>query len=84
MYISQNSLLSDIQIHLHIHICIAGNLYCQFISAEKAAYGSKNPIYAVKQHAQSAMRAAIGMYICMYTHVFIQLCIYLCIYPFVR
>ena len=39
---------------------VSGNLYCQFVSAEKAAYGSKNPIHAVKQHAQSAMRAAIG------------------------
>ena len=26
---------------------VSGNLYCQFDNAEKAAYGSKNPIYAV-------------------------------------
>lgn len=44
----------------NVHVQVSGNLYCQFVDAEKAAYGSKNPIYAVKQHAQSAMRAAIG------------------------
>lgn len=44
----------------NVHVSVSGNLYCQFIDPEKAAYGSKNPIYAVKQHAQSAMRAAIG------------------------
>ena len=44
----------------NVAVQVSGNLYCQFIDAEKAAYGSKNPIYAVKQHAQSCMRAAIG------------------------
>jgi regulator of protease activity HflC (stomatin/prohibitin superfamily) len=44
----------------NVHVHVSGNLYCQFIDAEKAAYGSKNPIYSVKQHAQSSMRAAIG------------------------
>ncbi len=44
----------------NVHVTVSGNLYCQFTNPEKAAYGSKNPIYAVKQHAQSAMRAAIG------------------------
>lgn len=44
----------------NVAVKVSGNLYCQFVDAEKAAYGSKNPIYAVKQHAQSAMRAAIG------------------------
>ena len=44
----------------NVHVHVSGNLYCQFVDAEKAAYGSKNPLYAVKQHAQSAMRAAIG------------------------
>lgn len=44
----------------NVHVLVSGNLYCQFVDAEKAAYGSKNPIYAVKQHAQSSMRAAIG------------------------
>jgi hypothetical protein len=31
----------------NVHVQVSGNLYCQFIDAEKAAYGSKNPIYAV-------------------------------------
>lgn len=44
----------------NVSVKVSGNLYCQFVDAEKAAYGSKNPVYAVKQHAQSAMRAAIG------------------------
>lgn len=44
----------------NVHVHVSGNLYCQFVDAEKAAYGSKNPLYAVKQHAQSSMRAAIG------------------------
>ena len=44
----------------NVHVQVSGNLYCQFTDASKAAYGSKNPIYAVKQHAQSSMRAAIG------------------------
>lgn len=26
----------------------------------QAAYGSSNPLYAVRQHAQSSMRASIG------------------------
>jgi regulator of protease activity HflC (stomatin/prohibitin superfamily) len=44
----------------NVHVQVSGNLYCQFTDAEKAAYGSKNPLYAVKQLAQSSMRAAIG------------------------
>ena len=44
----------------NVHVQVSGNLYCRFTDAEKAAYGSKNPIYAVKQHATSSMRAAIG------------------------
>ena len=44
----------------NVSVKVSGNLYCQFVDAEKAAYGSKHPLYAVKQHAQSAMRAAIG------------------------
>eukprot|EP01036_Dinobryon_divergens_P025860 gene25860-34449_t len=44
----------------NVQVRVSGNLYCQFVDAEKAAYGSKNPIYAVKQMAQSSMRAAIG------------------------
>lgn len=44
----------------NVHVKVSGNVYCQFLDAERAAYGSTNPIYAVRQHAQSAMRAAIG------------------------
>jgi SPFH domain / Band 7 family len=44
----------------NVHVLVSGTLYCQFVDAKQAAYGSKNPIYAVKQHAQSSMRAAIG------------------------
>jgi regulator of protease activity HflC (stomatin/prohibitin superfamily) len=44
----------------NVHVHVSGNLYFQFVDAEKAAYGAKNPLYAVKQHAQSSMRAAIG------------------------
>ena len=44
----------------NVHVKVSGNLYCKFIDSEKAAYGSKNPIYAVKQHAMASMRAAIG------------------------
>jgi regulator of protease activity HflC (stomatin/prohibitin superfamily) len=44
----------------NVHVQVSGTLYCQFVDAKAAAYGSKNPIYAVKQHAQSSMRAAIG------------------------
>lgn len=44
----------------NVAVMVSGNLYCQFVDPVKAAYGSKNPIYAVKQHAQSSMRAAIG------------------------
>ena len=34
----------------NVHVQVSGNLYCQFVDAEKAAYGSKNPIYAVSIH----------------------------------
>lgn len=44
----------------NVHVQVSGNLYCQFLDAKKAAYGAKNPLYAVRQHAQSSMRAAIG------------------------
>jgi len=44
----------------NVHVHVSGNLYMQFVDAEKAAYGSTNPIYAIKQHAQSSMRATIG------------------------
>eukprot|EP00607_Mallomonas_marina_P007694 CAMPEP_0182416386 /NCGR_PEP_ID=MMETSP1167-20130531/672_1 /TAXON_ID=2988 /ORGANISM="Mallomonas Sp, Strain CCMP3275" /LENGTH=263 /DNA_ID=CAMNT_0024589099 /DNA_START=307 /DNA_END=1098 /DNA_ORIENTATION=- len=44
----------------NVHVQVSGNLYIQFVNPERAAYGSTNPIYAVKQHAQSCMRAALG------------------------
>jgi regulator of protease activity HflC (stomatin/prohibitin superfamily) len=44
----------------NVHVSVSGNLFCQFVDATKAAYGSKSPMYSVRQHAQSAMRAAIG------------------------
>ena len=39
---------------------MSGNLFVRFVDAEKAAYGARNPLYSVMQHAQSAMRSAIG------------------------
>lgn len=44
----------------NVQVHVSGNLYCQFLNASQAAYGSNNPLYAVRQHAQSSMRAAIG------------------------
>ena len=44
----------------NVSVHVSGNLYCQFTDAERAAYGSKNPVYAVKQAAMASMRAAIG------------------------
>jgi len=35
-------------------------MFVQFNDAYKAAYGSFNPLYNVEQHAQAAMRSAIG------------------------
>jgi len=44
----------------NVSVDVSGNVYIQFVDPEKAAYGSKDPLYAVRQHAQSAMRASIG------------------------
>lgn len=44
----------------NVTVHASGMLYIQFIDAEKAAYGSQNPLYAVRQHAHACMRAAIG------------------------
>lgn len=44
----------------NVSVEVSGNLFVQFIDAEKAAYGARNPLYSVVQHAQSAMRSAIG------------------------
>lgn len=44
----------------NVSVEVAGNLFVRFYNAEKAAYGALNPLYSVMQHAQSAMRSAIG------------------------
>jgi len=44
----------------NVSVDVSGNVYVQFVDPEKSAYGSSNPLYAVRQHAQSSMRAAIG------------------------
>ena len=32
----------------NVSVQVSGNLYCQFIDSQKAAYGAKNPFYAVR------------------------------------
>lgn len=44
----------------NVSVEVAGNLFVRFLDPEKAAYGALNPLYSVTQHAQSAMRSAIG------------------------
>merc|ERR1719148_440264 len=44
----------------NVSVEVSGNLFVQFVDPEKAAYGARNPLYSVVQHAQSAMRSAIG------------------------
>lgn len=44
----------------NVIVAVSGNCYVQFVDPERAAYGSTNPLYAVRQFAQSSMRAAIG------------------------
>eukprot|EP00559_Dactyliosolen_fragilissimus_P003990 CAMPEP_0184858196 /NCGR_PEP_ID=MMETSP0580-20130426/3326_1 /TAXON_ID=1118495 /ORGANISM="Dactyliosolen fragilissimus" /LENGTH=399 /DNA_ID=CAMNT_0027354221 /DNA_START=76 /DNA_END=1275 /DNA_ORIENTATION=- len=44
----------------NVSVEVSGNLFVQFVDPEKAAYGARNPLYSVMQHAQSAMRSAIG------------------------
>mmetsp|Transcript_18266 Transcript_18266/g.27084 ORF Transcript_18266/g.27084 Transcript_18266/m.27084 type:complete len:377 (-) Transcript_18266:9-1139(-) len=44
----------------NVSVDVSGNLFVQFVDPEKAAYGARNPLYSVMQHAQSAMRSAIG------------------------
>ena len=39
----------------NVHVMVSGNLYCQFVSSQKAAYGSKNPIYAGIKTSQNSM-----------------------------
>lgn len=44
----------------NVSVEVSGNLFVRFTDPEKAAYGALNPLYSVMQHAQSAMRSAIG------------------------
>eukprot|EP00538_Stauroneis_constricta_P006809 CAMPEP_0119564176 /NCGR_PEP_ID=MMETSP1352-20130426/26102_1 /TAXON_ID=265584 /ORGANISM="Stauroneis constricta, Strain CCMP1120" /LENGTH=434 /DNA_ID=CAMNT_0007612905 /DNA_START=119 /DNA_END=1423 /DNA_ORIENTATION=- len=44
----------------NVSVEVSGNLFVQFNDAQRAAYGAFNPLYSVVQHAQSAMRSAIG------------------------
>lgn len=44
----------------NVSVEVSGNLFVRFIDPERAAYGALNPLYSVTQHAQSAMRSAIG------------------------
>jgi len=44
----------------NVTVDVSGNLFLAFDDAERAAYGARNPLFAVIQHAQSAMRSAIG------------------------
>lgn len=44
----------------NVSVDVSGNLFMAFVDPERAAYGATNPIYAAVQHAQSAMRSAIG------------------------
>lgn len=44
----------------NVSVEVSGNLFVRFVDPEKAAYGARNPLYSVTQHAQSAMRSAIG------------------------
>jgi len=44
----------------NVSVQVSGNLFVKINDAELAAYGANHPIYSVMQHAQSAMRSAIG------------------------
>lgn len=44
----------------NVSVDVSGVVYIIFQDAERACYGAANPLYSVRQHAQSAMRAAIG------------------------
>jgi hypothetical protein len=41
----------------NVSLSIAGNVFIEFNDPVQAAYGSFNPLYAVRQNAQSSMRA---------------------------
>jgi regulator of protease activity HflC (stomatin/prohibitin superfamily) len=44
----------------NVSVDVSGVVYVQFKDPERACYGARAPLYAVRMHAQSAMRAAIG------------------------
>ena len=44
----------------NVSVEVSGNLFVRVVDPERAAYGARNPLYAVMMHAQSAMRSAIG------------------------
>lgn len=44
----------------NVSLGVSGNLFVRFVDPYRAAYGSVNPLYAVTQSAQSAMRSSIG------------------------
>lgn len=44
----------------NVSVDVSGVVYIIFTDARLACYGAANPLYSVRQHAQSAMRAAIG------------------------
>ena len=44
----------------NVSVDVSGNVFVQFNDPIKAAYGSFNPLYAMRQNAQASMRAAIG------------------------
>lgn len=44
----------------NVSVEVSGNLFLRVENVENAAYGARNPMYSVMQHAQSAMRSAIG------------------------
>jgi len=44
----------------NVSVEVSGNLFVQFVNPQKAAYGARNPLDSIMQHAQSAMRSAIG------------------------
>ena len=44
----------------NVSVEVSGNLFVRFMDPLKAAYGALQPLYSVTQHAQSAMRSAIG------------------------
>ena len=44
----------------NVSVKIGGNVFFQFNDPVKASYGASRPLYAVIQHAQSALRAGVG------------------------